>query len=117
MTSLQTVPPAGVSAICQAQDRRFRGRTAAGDVIREAEMAKIPGAAGTMTKSGYANQFQRPECPAQTNALLLGSVKKNVAPRPGAASAQSRPPCRSITRLTVASPMPVPANSPTACRR
>jgi hypothetical protein len=34
----------------------------------------------------------------------FGNVKKNVAPRSSAASAQMRPPCRSMIRRTVASP-------------
>jgi hypothetical protein len=41
----------------------------------------------------------------------LPTVKKNVAPPATTASAQTRPPWRSMTRWTVASPMPVPGNS------
>ena len=39
------------------------------------------------------------------------SVKWKVAPCPAALSAQMRPPCRSMIRRTVASPMPEPGNS------
>ena len=40
----------------------------------------------------------------------LGKEKKKVAPRLGADLAQIRPPWRTIMRLTVASPIPVPGN-------
>src|SRR5438093_871386 len=58
---------------------------------------------------------KKPGC-AQIETGVLGSVKKKVAPRPGSDSAHRRPPCRLITRLTVASPTPVPGNSDTACK-
>src|SRR5581483_11082933 len=35
-------------------------------------------------------------------------VKRKMAPRPSAPSAEARPPCRSTMRCTVARPMPVP---------
>ena len=38
-------------------------------------------------------------------------VKRNVAPRPGADSAQTRPSCRWTMRCTMARPIPVPSNS------
>ena len=41
-----------------------------------------------------------------------GRVKKNVAPLPISPSAQTRPPCRSMMRFTVASPIPLPSKSP-----
>ena len=47
----------------------------------------------------------------------LPSVKRNVAPSPGRASAQIRPPCRWITRCAVASPIPEPGNSAVRCSR
>jgi Uma2 family endonuclease len=56
----------------------------------------------------------------QANAHLIranGSVKKIVAPTLTAPSAQTRPPCRSTTRYTVASPIPVPGKSASLCRR
>ena len=45
------------------------------------------------------------------------SVNDRVAPRPGAASAHTRPPCRSTMRCQVARPIPVPSNSDGACSR
>src|SRR6185436_19564782 len=45
------------------------------------------------------------------------SVNRNVAPRPGAASAQMRPPWRARMRCTVARPMPVPSNWSARCSR
>src|SRR5262249_17498142 len=47
----------------------------------------------------------------------LGSVNENGAPLPSAADAQTRPPWRVMMRWTMASPIPVPGNSLTACRR
>src|SRR5258706_1031730 len=44
-----------------------------------------------------------------------GSVKYTVAPTPSLPSAHTRPPCRSTTRCTVASPTPVPENSISVC--
>jgi hypothetical protein len=38
----------------------------------------------------------------------IGNVKKNVDPRPGSDSTQMRPPWRSMIRLQIASPIPVP---------
>ena len=46
-----------------------------------------------------------------------GSVKKKVAPSPGSASAQQRPPWRRTRRWTMARPTPSPANSPGGCMR
>ena len=46
-----------------------------------------------------------------------GKVKKKVAPLPHEESAQTEPSWRLMTRLTVASPTPVPENSEAACNR
>src|SRR5204863_1582512 len=48
---------------------------------------------------------------------LLGSVKWNWLPSPGAEVTQMRPPWRSATFLQIARPMPVPGYSPIACSR
>src|SRR6185503_16432802 len=51
---------------------------------------------------------------------LVGSgsiVKEKHAPASTPPSAHTRPPCRWTMRCTVASPMPVPGKSLTACRR
>src|SRR5204863_8899099 len=47
----------------------------------------------------------------------VGRARKKVAPSPSFASTQTRPPCRSTTRLTIASPTPVPSNSSCRWRR
>src|SRR5678815_2447311 len=38
----------------------------------------------------------------------IGSVNRKVEPRPGLDSTQMRPPCRSMMRLAIDSPRPVP---------
>src|SRR5690606_25552631 len=50
-------------------------------------------------------------------SLHLGSVTTNVAPRSTSPTAEMRPPCRTIVRLTLARPMPVPSNSLDRCSR
>ena len=45
------------------------------------------------------------------------SVKRKIAPAPGAPSARMRPPWRSTIRWVKASPMPAPLNSASLCRR
>src|SRR5690606_12023468 len=60
---------------------------------------------------GHAAELRGPD------SGFSGRVKWKVAPWPGSDSAQTRPLCRVTTRLTLARPMPVPANSLGECRR
>jgi hypothetical protein len=58
--------------------------------------------AGACTNPLVTNGYEGP----------ASSVNRTVAPSPTAPSAQTRPPWRSIMRRTIASPIPVPSNSP-----
>src|SRR5690606_29179443 len=54
---------------------------------------------------------------AVVSSSSLGRLKLKIVSCPGELCAHTRPPCRTTTRFTIASPTPVPGNSCSLCRR